>query len=227
MARLSKQVLGRVSGKVGDVQFRQRNGKNIVGINPDSFIPGNDEASKERRSRFATTVKFSKAVYSLSELKGFWKQDTPEGLSAFNYVFRKNYNYAQPDSITPKALLVPEYGFAVSTVSVTIASTEIALELNAIGHDNNIDNLVELNCLLSMVIYLSNPTDVNLDPYAFIHFSSASTPLDLDTNLIFSITPDSSIQQLISSYQDTFGYFSLITLGNNNEAVHYSSTFTS
>ena len=227
MARLTKQVLGRVSGKVGDIQFRQRNGKNIVGLNPESFIPGTDDESVARRARFATTVKFSQAVYSLDSLKDFWKKDKPEGLSAFNYVFRKNYKYIQSDLVTASAVIVPEYGFGVTASAVNVTPSSITVDINAVGHDNNIDSGSELNCLLTAVIFLSNPLSESVDPYSFIYLSSSSQPLDLDTALNFSITPTSSLQQLALGYQNSTGFFSLVTIGNDSLPVHYSTTFIS
>ncbi len=227
MARLTKQVLGRVSGKVGDIQFRQRNGKNIVGLNPESFIPGTDDASVARRARFAATAKFSQAVYSLDPLKDFWKQETPEGLSAFNYVFRKNYKYVQMDLVTTSAVIVPEYGFGVTAPAVNITPSSITVDIDPVGHNNNIDSTSELECLLTAVIFYSNPLSEDIEPYSLMYLSSSSLPLDLDTALNFSITPTSSMQQLALGYQNSIGFFSLVTIGSDSLPAHYSTTFTS
>ena len=45
MARIKKTILGRISGAVGDVLFRQMHGNNYVGTRPNSFMPGKDENS--------------------------------------------------------------------------------------------------------------------------------------------------------------------------------------
>lgn len=227
MGTLTKQVLGRVSGKVGDVLFRQRDGKNIVGVNPVSFMPGTDPQSIERRNKFALCSKFSVSVNRITELNFFWKNVTPEGLIPSNYIFRKNYPYAQPDSISQSAVIVPDYGFSVTTSSVTIDPSSIDLQLNSIGTANQIDPLVEVNCRLVLVLSLTSPTTEILHPYSFISLVSSVTALDLVNPISFTITPDSSVVKQISDYQSYFAYFSLITLDSDNLPVHYSSTFTS
>ena len=68
MAELDKSVIGKLRGRIGDVVFRQRNGKVFVSQRPKSFMPGTDEKSVERRSKFAFCAKLSKAIYSIPEL---------------------------------------------------------------------------------------------------------------------------------------------------------------
>ncbi|MBK7107142.1 MAG: hypothetical protein IPH62_17860 [Ignavibacteriae bacterium] len=52
MAELNKSVLGKVSGSIGELTFRQRNGKNVICMKPSSFTPGSDANSIARRDRF-------------------------------------------------------------------------------------------------------------------------------------------------------------------------------
>jgi len=49
MAVVTKKVLGTVHGAVGDMVFREKNGKNYIGMRPNSFVPGKDDASIARR----------------------------------------------------------------------------------------------------------------------------------------------------------------------------------
>ena len=227
MGNITKKVLGEVHGKIGDLRFYERDGKNIISTRPNSFMPGTDEKSINRRARFALAAKFSEAINDTPQIKYFWKKDKPEGLNSYNYIIRKNFPFVLSDSITSSAVLVPEFGFGVTASSVSIAPASVSVELNPVGHNNSIDPAVELNCQLSLIIYLSNPMLESYEPYTFINLVSTILPLDLDANLSFSITPESALQQLMNSYQDSFGYFSLITLGDNNQPVHYSTTFTS
>ena len=62
MADLRKKVLGTVSGSVGDILFRVRNGKNYLGTKPLSFMPGTDENSIQRRKRFAMATRLAKPI---------------------------------------------------------------------------------------------------------------------------------------------------------------------
>ncbi len=61
MAQLTKAVLGRVSGRLGDTVFRQRNGKNILGTRPSHYAPPDDQGSIDRRARFKFSAKLAQA----------------------------------------------------------------------------------------------------------------------------------------------------------------------
>ena len=97
MARLNKQVLGRVSGAVGDIVFRERNGKNFIGLKPSRFMPGTDEASIARRARFALNAKLASTINNNDELKSIWFNKAPSGLSSHNFILRQNYPLVAPN----------------------------------------------------------------------------------------------------------------------------------
>ena len=68
MANLRKKVLGTVSGAVGDILFRTKNGRNYIGTRPLSFVPGKDEKSVARRKRFAMATRLAKQINSIYKL---------------------------------------------------------------------------------------------------------------------------------------------------------------
>lgn len=79
MATLSKQVLGRISGSVGDITFRQKNGTNFVSARPNSFALPTDEDSVKRREKFAFACKLSASIISIASLKAFWEVGISNG----------------------------------------------------------------------------------------------------------------------------------------------------
>ena len=62
MARLKKTVLGRLSGAIGDIVFREKNGKNFVGLRASSFIPGSDPGSIDRRAKFTLSTQLASII---------------------------------------------------------------------------------------------------------------------------------------------------------------------
>ncbi|MFZ1080859.1 MAG: hypothetical protein WAO19_02915 [Candidatus Kryptoniota bacterium] len=52
MAELTKAVLGRFSGRIGDTVFRQRNGKNFVGTRPGRYAPPDDQGVDRPKGPF-------------------------------------------------------------------------------------------------------------------------------------------------------------------------------
>lgn len=82
MAKVTRSLLGTTTGKLGDIYFRGRNGNIFIVSSPDSFIPGKDPESTNRRYHFGVSSKTASKINSDEELKGYWKQK-----------FKKNYNY--------------------------------------------------------------------------------------------------------------------------------------
>ena len=64
MATIKKTVLGRISGAVGDVVFKEKNGKNYVGVRASTFTPPSDAASIERRGKFLLSTELASAINS-------------------------------------------------------------------------------------------------------------------------------------------------------------------
>ena len=224
MAELNKTVLGKLSGAVGDIIFRQRNGKNFVGTKPSSFIPGNDPASVARRAKFGLSIQLAKTINSISPLKSVWSKTAPSGITSYNYIIKVNYNNIDSNTLSDAVTLAPGTGFIISASSIAIASSGVQADLNAIGNSEGINPANEVSIQLVAVINLSNPVDNTLKSNAFLGLVSASQATDLDNALSFQFPLTTQESQLIDRYQDHKGFFSLLTLDNNNTVVHYSST---
>ena len=227
MGFLKKSVLGKPSGAVGDILFRYKDGKTIIGTRPVSFMPGTDTASVNRRSRFAITGKFSSAVNSLPSFKSLWDNVTPNNISPFNGIFKASYPFVTPTDVSASAAIVPIlYGFDVTTTDVTVDETEVSVSIDPIGTNAEIDTNVEKFIQLGTVIKCSDGTMDTLPALLFIPLKSANVVLNLANPLTFSITLSDQDSDLYSMYDTHLSYLALVTLDENGKAVHYSSGFT-
>lgn len=227
MAKFKKEILGKVSGAVGDVLFRTVNGKTIVGTKPSSFTPGNDQASLERRARFSMANKLARHIHSIYQLRSLWKSATPAGLQPYNLIVRTNYYNVTHTTVTDKIKLIPYLGFNVDIVSLTVDSNSLQLNLNGITPESGINPLSELQFQLVGVLYLSNPVEPQLNNYDFLRVTSTLQAVVLNTELNFQIPFLNQTSQFISQYQDIKAFLVLITLNSENNIVSYSNTFAS
>src|ERR1039457_6088141 len=69
MARLLTQVLGTMSGSVGDIVFRRRGGRSYVSAHPSGYTPRTDAATVARKKQFKTAVEIAKNINSIPLLK--------------------------------------------------------------------------------------------------------------------------------------------------------------
>jgi hypothetical protein len=225
MARLKKQVLGTVSGAVGDILFRVRNGNTFVGTRPASFMPGMDTASVNRRMRFALTTKLCRTINSVPELKTIWRAVTPSRLTQYNMMVKLNYNNVSHNNVSGFIKLVPEIGFGVTVTSIIIDSANLEVELQSIGTNSGIDPVTETYFKLAGVMVLSDPTDPQNAPFTFMRVIFEDAPLDISNPLNFQVAFMDQISQLISQYQVQQVFLTLLTLDINKNPVQYSNTF--
>ncbi len=226
MATLNKQVIGKLSGTIGDLVFRQRNGKNIISSRPKSPKPTNDPKVLARRSKFKLSVQLAKSINSIPQLSEQWKAKAPEGFSPFNYMVKFNYDFIDPDSIPGLIYMSPVRGFDVNNPSVTFNADSIAVNVDAIGNNDIIDINNETSVILAAVLYLDNPSDENSAPNFFISLASNSQSLVTDTALTFNMSLSDIEAQVIAIYQDKKPFLALLTLDGEGKVVHNSNTFT-
>ena len=227
MAKIRKQVLGRVSGAVGDVLFRVKNGKGYVGTRPVSFIPGKDDLSIARRKRFALSVKYAKTVNEIASLKYFWKQFKSPTQSAYNFIMKSNYHAILPDDVTGSATMVPDVGFSVNISSSTITADETKVSIDPIGNNSGIDPLVETKIQLASVIFFKAPLSESYALYHFLPLLSPEISLSLTEATQFVIPLSDQQSQIFTQYSTHKAFFAFFTLDYIGKVVHFSNTYQS
>lgn len=224
MAELRKTVLGKVSGAIGDIVFRERDGMNYISTRPSSFIPGTDPASIARRQRFAMAAKTSVSINRIPELKVLWGTAAPSGVNPYNYIFKTNYRFVSSVSISDLLQLVPGYGFGVNVPDSTVDRAQIAITMDLIGDKAGIDMLLEPNIIMASVVFLSTPLDESVGPYAFLNAVSPAQVTNLEEPLNFTAEFTNQQSTLFDKYQSVKTFIAILTLDTDGKPVHYSST---
>ena len=74
MAKLTGSVLGNLSGKLGNISARTRNGKTYFAARPGSRTDAPTPAALAVRQKFAVTIALSKAMLGLAAIKKIWEK---------------------------------------------------------------------------------------------------------------------------------------------------------
>ncbi|GAB6283670.1 MAG: hypothetical protein STSR0008_24590 [Ignavibacterium sp.] len=225
MAKINKEILGKVRGSLGDITFRQLNGKTYISTKPVSFVPGTDANSIARREKFSLAVKIAKSINSVSILKDVWAKDTPQNVSVFNHIMRSNYPMINSNGSIGLIKLFPYFGFAVNNPVVLFNPTEIKVNIDAIGTSSGIDTSIETTLNLVSLVYLSNPSEDSMIKSSFTTAVSVPIATDLEAAQEFTISLNDVESQMLSIYQSRKGFFALVTYDSAGNIVHYSNTF--
>lgn len=231
MAEIINELTGRVRGKVGNLVYRITHNKTSLNSLSTSRRIDTSEKAVARKKRFKLTVKFAKAVNSLSRLKYFWKNIVvnagDEYRSAFTKIFKKNFPNITDVSLNNLIHLIPTYGFGLTSPEVTLSDTLVTVELQPIGTGQGIDLSVETKAQVAMVLYANTPvgTDLSIAPFEFIFKMSDEVVLNLTNPLTFEIVLEGDKQEIYNAYTVRKAYFTLITLDADGVPVRFSSTF--
>lgn len=225
MAKLRKQILGKISGAFGDLVFRNTRKTNYVAARPSNFNVPMDEAALNRRGKFAISVKLSSLLLSSNELKKIWSKVTPADQSIFNYLVSNFYPWVNMDSLKEQVQLTPPLGFIVQTDSVAIENDKVSVVTQPIGQRAGIDLEVEKSIKLISVVSLISPVIDNVNDFMLLKFDSNVKQLNLIDPITFEILIANQITDLLSKYSNKLFLFCAVTLDVNNEPVNYSSTF--
>ncbi len=230
MAQLTKGPFGTVQGKLGQMAFRERNGKNIIAMRPKKpYTPPQDQGSIDRRSRFKFSAKLAQSIISIPELTAVWQPVTPSGMSAFNYIIQKNDPLVNPGSVSDMTTITPDMGFefdctAQSIPLVLTGSIAPSVPLAALGTETGIDVSKEPNIKFAYVIAMGNPSTESLPAFWFIGGVTAAQPTVLNTAMAFNIPIVGSNAVSIKSYGNRTILFALVTLDSQSVPVKYSGT---
>ena len=225
MATLNKSVLGKIRGSIGDITFKQKNGKNYVSIKPSSFKPGIDPDSVARREKFRLVSQIIKTMNKDAVLKAIWKAYTPSGMSTYNYMFKTVYQFMGNDLQVGNIKLIPGLGFRATKSAIQLDENRLLLTVNPLGTNTDIDTENEVEVSLYAFSFLNKPNEIGYkSEQLFIH-SSANQLLDINNSMSFTIELNSEWNQLYSYYLEKKAAFILVTKDLDGNPVRFSSSF--
>lgn len=226
MAELKGNVLGKITGTIGNLVGRVRSGKNYLASRPGSFLPGDDPGSVARRERFKLSVQFAKSLIQLGDLKFVWDDNSPSGISAYNFIVQSNYKFFENDLPSSSNIIVPPNGFSISTNQFQLSPTALHVELLLLGDSAPFDPAVEKNLRLYSLFSLYEPLNPDFDAYGFIPLFSGKQVFQTSADTIFDIPIPQYHQSLIAKYQNKKVFIALLTLDENDKPVRYSITLS-
>ncbi len=187
MAKLvAPMPIGRLSGKLGELVFRNYPGKTVVSKRPLSFKPGSDPASVNRRQRFKLTSFFAKSVKSFPVAYEMWAKKTRNKMSAYNCVFKHNYDAVEHNDISKYVRIFPDSHFHVEPESIILTKDYLHVSFNA--SDSNLIGYKDVKYLQVAVIIFCKDSVVDIrDDCKFITYLSSPVPITDKGIMSFSL----------------------------------------
>lgn len=209
MARLFGNVIGNLSGKLGNLSARITNGKTILAARPASFNAPSDAAAIARRNTFLATVKFALEVVTLPALKKLWEEKKPSGVSVFNQVVSANYQYATPDRPTNENIITPG-GFALNVAVAALDTDKFTATIPALNQATVLSP-EEVHCVMNAVICYHTPLTPGDAPYNIIHLSSTVPNYNFGQEYNLQLNLNVLQKAIAEKYDSSIVYFAVVT----------------
>ena len=227
MARLITQVLGVMTGSVGDIVFRRRGGRSYVSAKPSGYTPRTDAATVARKKQFKTAVEISKNINDIPVLKAVWPVDPTKQMSKFQKMVSVNYKLVSGEDLTGNPTLTPTFGFEMTTPLVQLNTDSVHFTAGQLGVNLGIDTSIEKYSCLAGIIVMKSPTDQLSQDISVLKFKTIRANLDLITDIDVSIPLSVIDQQVLAKYTVKRAFFAFLTLDDNNNIVQHSATYGS
>ncbi len=224
MAEVFKSVIGRLTGALGNMVFRNRADTTFITMRPKSFLAGTDLKSQNRRARFGLTGLFAAAVNHDSNLKHFWDLATPAKISPYNGIFKVNYIHVTPDDVTDLAKMTPGISVRADDTSSSMTNVLVSATIAALGTDQKIDLLVETKIQMVAIIYCKDPVVTGEAKNHFICLKSALMDLSLTNPIAFTIPLMKDETQYYDSYTSQKCFYTFVTMDDAGVPYHYTNT---
>jgi len=224
MAILSGNVIGNLSGKLGNLAARTVYGQTIMSARPSSFNVSYSDAIVAARQKFAVAGAFAKAVLNSSYLKEIWDKVRMQGMSTFNTIFKSNYSNSLPLHPTVSNIITPD-GFTTPVNSCSIVGQNLTVQLNPLISVNTFSP-EELSIAVSTLVVLHTPNSAD-DPAFRIFNLEKDVELFNFQSVYTAELPLSAVQSaLIGNYSNTIFYVTCITRTVANKIVQHSATYS-
>ena len=225
MARILNGPFKGARGKLGNVVFKQINGKTFVCQKPH-HRKTTDERVLARRRRFSVNMKLSKCINNIKEAKKFSDRSLNKNGSAFNLITKMNYVKVGFNGEVLSPFLTPD------SISLDfIGSAEIIDDILTIDFCNNV-NLIGcdtenvMNVKTAGVLRLSNPNRIMEPEYVFLNLVSSEKRFSKEKTSAFEINLSNFDYNLLDSFYDYTLYMGLFLIDACGNVVKELSTFT-
>ncbi len=222
MARVTGNVIGNLSGRLGNLAARTVDGHTVLAARPSSYAVNDSPEAVAARAKFGVTGKFASFIQDIDDLMTIWRTVKQSGMSTFNTIFKKNYPLSSSVKPTNQNIITPG-GFALPVTSANLSANSFSFELPALNA--SVDFLSdEVNLVVFALVMYSNPIDpVNEDYKIFAH-SKTLPAFNFAAPFTGSIAFNSLQQSVAPLYEDSNFYLAVATKNSEGKLIQFSAT---
>ena len=224
MAIVNGNVLGNLSGKLGNLSARTVDGHTVLAARPSSFNASQDPAVLQVRQKFSVTAKFASAILALTSLVLIWKKVRNVASSVFNEIFQSNFAYSSIEKPTEQNILAPE-GFPLQISTAAVAADKITATL-PILNTSSVFGADEVNLSANALVCYYDPSNDADEPFKIISLSKDVPGYNYAQTYDLEIDLNALQKNTAAKYQHSILYLCVVTKTADGKVVQNSGTYT-
>lgn len=224
MAIVNGNVLGNLSGKLGNLSARTVDGHTVLAARPSSFNASQDPAVLQVRQKFSVTAKFASAILALASLVSIWKKVRNVASSVFNEIFQSNFAYSSIEKPTEQNILAPE-GFPLQISTSAVAADKITATL-PILNTSSVFGVDEVNLSANALVCYYDPTNEADEPFKIISLSKDVAGYNFAQTFDLEIDLNALQKNTAAKYQHSILYVCVVTKTADGKVIQNSGTYT-
>lgn len=224
MAIVNGNVIGNLSGKLGNLSARTIDGRTILAARPSSFNASQEPAVVSARQKFSVTAKFASAILALASLVSIWKKVRNVSSTVFNEIFHSNFAYSSIEKPTEQNILAPE-GFPLQISTAAVEADKITASLPALN-TASVFGPEEVNLSANSLVCFYDPSNEADEPFKIVSLSKEVA--NFNFTQAYSLELDFNVLQvaLAAKYQHSILYVCVVTKTAEGKVVQNSGTFS-
>lgn len=226
MGTFTRQVLGDLNGKVGNVVGRKRKNKYFVYAVPTEVKISNSPAAIKSRDIMKPVSKFSSVVNSIPELKYLWLNSKIDTFDVFHKIEKENFHLFLPERPTVNNFITPKESIKNPISGGIISDRGISLKLDI---DKDVLSQFEgANEVIGVgVICYFNPSERKMNYFQLNRIRVSPIEIKNEGGLEVEIVFNQEERRNYNSYLNCILYFTLVSKDSNGVPVKCTINYRS
>ncbi len=174
MGIVKKNVLGDISGTVGDKVYKVRNGKQVVSRKPESVKISQSPKAKANMNKFGLTVVLASFVNAVPELKEVWTAAKVKGSNSYQKLISNNAKLTGEGRLTIDNIITPP-GVPAKIEKAALDRESLSLTFMII---NGRQESLPVPFYIHAVVYFFEPEEEDEDEFILRYYSRKIEKLD-------------------------------------------------
>lgn len=217
MAEITKSVIGKISGTLGNMVFRNIGGKVVVYMRPHNQKISYSEKSVTNRGKFGLTSLLAKNARLLPGIEEAWMASSEPGRSAYTKLIKLNSKADFSDRLTTSNKITP-MGYSINVDSITLSGERLILNY---WLSEEVKEKIFPSYNANTLLFLFEP--VNPEAVTKHYFIPLTKIVNEEINNI-EYEFDKTIMTLVQSFRKAIIFFALTKISDRK--IFWTSNFS-